>query len=205
MSPPSLTDLVGSVVVLRDRDGRGGRHVVDHVHGDIAICSDVFRGRHAQTARWGPGQEVELGAPAERGWIVGAGRVERVARGGSVTLAVGRLEVVQRRQAYREEIVVPLLVREHLTDRGRRGRTDNLSASGFAARLEGHPIGDGTDVLVTFSMPERDELTLACRKVAGDLQQRFEFVDIDRATEERLARFVRAAELARRRAERLIE
>jgi len=32
-------------------------------------------------------------------------------------------------------------------------------------------------VLVTFSMPERDEVTVLCRKVPGDLQQRFEFIE----------------------------
>lgn len=196
---PELADLVDAVVVLRDAVGQGGRYVVDHVHGDTAICNDVFRGRQVMASRWTAGTELELGAPDDRGWLVATAHVEHATRAGSITLTVGELRVVQRRRAYREEIVVPFVLREHLADRGRRGRTDNLSAGGFAARIEGGPLDEGTEVLVTFSLPDHDELTVPCRKVTGDLPQRFEFVDLDNRTEERLARLVRATELARRR------
>jgi hypothetical protein len=202
---PRLADLVGAVVVLRDRHGHGARYVVDHVHEQTAICSYVFRGRHVPATRWSEGDEVQLGAPAERGWLVATARVAAQRVEGSVVLAVDALEVVQRRHAFREHIVVPLLLRTHLVDRGRRGRTENLSATGFAARVEGTPYDDGTELLVTLSMPEGDELTLSCRKVAGDLPQRFELVDVDLPTTERLARLVRAQELARRRADRPLE
>lgn len=197
-----LPELVETVVILRDRHGRGARYHVDHVHDGTAICTYVFRGRHAPPTAWAPGDEVHLGAPGERGWIVGSGEVTHSGSdGGSVGVAIHHLEVVQRRQAYREELVVPFVLREHLTAPGRRGRTDNLSHGGFAARVAGPSVPEGTEVLVTFALPDHDEVTLPCRKVAGDLPERFEFVDLDRRTEDRLARLVRAAELARRRAE----
>jgi hypothetical protein len=202
---PRLEDLVDTVVVLRDGRGHGARYVVDHVHDQTAICSYVFRGRHAPPTRWEPGDEIELGAPSARGWVVGLARIEAARAEGSVVVRVDELEVVQRRGAYRERIVVPLVLRTHPQDPGRRGRTDDLSASGFAARVEGIPFEDGTELLVTFSMPERDELTLPCRKVIGDLPQRFELVGLDPGNRERLARLVRATELARRRAARAIE
>lgn len=203
MPQPTLADLLDTVVVLRDGHGAGGRYVVDHVHDATAVCSDVFRGRQVVPVRWSVGDVVELGAPGERGWLVASARVEHVNPAGSLTLSVQTLEVVQRRHAYREDLVVPFVLREHLADPGRRGRTDNLSAGGFAARIEGPPLPEGTDVLVTFSLPDHDELTVPCRKVTGDLPQRFEFVDLDGRTEERLVRLVRAGELACRRAERV--
>ena len=202
---PRLDDLLDDVVVLRDGRGHGARYVVDHVHDGTVICSYVFRGRHTPPTRWAVGDVVELGAPAERGWIVAEGRVEAERLEGSVTVRVERLHVVQRRQAYREELVVPLVLRAHPDDRGRRGRTENLSASGFAARVEGPPFEEGTELLVTLALPDGDELTLPCRKVAGDLPQRFELVGTDPATQERLARLVRVTELARRRARNIRE
>lgn len=205
MPDPTLDELLGTVVVLRDGRGHGARYVVDHVHDDAAICSYVFRGRHTPPTRWGVGDVVELGAPADRGWLVATARVESERAEGSVSLRVERLHLVQRRQTYREEVVIPLLLRTDLTDRGRRGRTENLSAGGFAARVEGVPFEDGAELLVSLAMPEGDQLTLPCRKVAGDLPQRFELLGVDRATEERLARFVRVTELARRRADRPVE
>lgn len=200
--PPPLSDLVDTVVVLRDAEGRGARYVVDHVHDATAICSYVFRGRHVPPIRWVVDDTVELGAATARGWLVGHGRIGDASAGGSVTVVVGELEVVQRRQAYREAIAVPLVLQELLGGQERRGRTENLSAGGFAARLDGVPVDDGADALVSFSMPEGDELTLPCRKVAGDLPQRFEFLELDTATEDRLVRLVRVTELARRRADR---
>ncbi|HEX4902943.1 MAG TPA: PilZ domain-containing protein [Acidimicrobiales bacterium] len=200
MPDPTLADLLDDVVVLRDGRGHGARYVVDHVHDGTVICSYVFRGRHVPPTRWAVGDEVELGAPAERGWIVADGRVESERAEGSVTVRIERLQVVQRRQAYREELVVPLVLRAHPSDRGWRGRTENLSASGFAARVDGTPFEEGTELLVTLALPDGDDLTLACRKVAGDLPQRFELVGVDPVTEERLVRLVRITELARRRA-----
>lgn len=205
MPAPTLGDLLECVVVLRDGRGRGARYVVDHVHEDVAICSYVFRGRHVSPTRWSAGDEVELGAPADRGWVVGTGRVQAERSEGSVTVRIERLQLVQRRQAYREEVLVPLVLREHPADRGRRGRTENLSATGFAARVDGVPYEDGTELLVTLAMPEGDEITLPCRKVAGDLPQRFELLSADRATQDRLARLVRVTELARRREARIRE
>lgn len=205
MADPTLEDLLERVVVLRDRRGHGARYVVDHVHGDVATCSYAFRGRHVPVSRWSVGDEIELGAPADRGWVVATGRVESGQAGGSVTVRVGRLQLVQRRQTSREEVVVPLVLRTHPSGAGRRGRTENLSASGFAARVEGTPFEDGTELLVTLAMPEGDEVNAACRKVAGDLPQRFELVGIDRPTAERLARLVRVTELARRRETRVRE
>ncbi len=201
-APPTIAQLIDAVVVLRDRSGRQARFVVDHVSGDTLICSYVFRGRHVAPTRCEVGDEIELGAPADGGWVVATAQVRDTTTAGSLTVEVTHLDVVQRRSAFREEIVVPLVVRERFDDRGRRGRTENLSAGGFAARVQGHPFDDGTDVLVTFSMPERDEVTVLCRKVSGDLQQRFEFIELDVPTQERFARMVRATELAKRRARR---
>lgn len=203
--PPSLADLVDAVVVLRDAEGRGARYVVDHVHDATAICSYVFRGRHVPPIRWEAGDPVELGAPSPRGWVVGHGHVGDAGATGAVTVVIDAVEVVQRRQAYREEIVVPFVLRELAGGKRRRGRTENLSAGGFAARMEGLPLDDGADVLVSLAMPEGDELTLPCRKIAGDLPQRFEFLELDTATEDRLVRLVRVTELARRRAGRAVD
>ena len=201
---PTLDDLLGDVVVLRDAHGRRARFVIDHVRGAQAVCTYVFRGRHEPPTRCAPGEPVELGTAGERGWIVAAGRVESARTAASVTVDVDEITVVQRRSAYREEVVLPFVLRAD-SPPPRRGRTDNLSIGGFAARIEGLPIPDGREVWVTFDMPEGDALTLACRKVSGDLQQRFGFIDLDRATEDRLARLVRGIELAKRRSRRPLD
>lgn len=202
---PTLDDLLGAVVVLRDADGRRARFVVDHVRDDTAICSYVFGGRHAPPTRCEPGGAVELGAAGARGWIVAVGEVKSVNGPSAVTIEVDEVRLVQRRNAYREDVVLPFVLREDLSGPGRRGRTDNLSIGGFAARISGTPLPEGRQVLVTFDMPERDEVTVTCVKVSGDLQQRFAFVDLDRPTEDRFARLVRGAELAKRRARRIQE
>ncbi len=199
---PTLEDLLGAVVVLRDAHGRRARFVIDHVSGTQAVCSYVFRGRHTPPTRCAPGEPVELGTAGEHGWIVAAGQVQSAGASASVTVDVDEITVVQRRSAYREEVVLPFVLRTG-DPPPRRGRTDNLSIGGFAARIEGLPVRDGDEAWVTFDMPEGDELTLVCRKVAGDLQQRFGFVDLDRPTEDRFARLVRGVELAKRRARRL--
>jgi len=202
---PRLDDLVGAVVVLRDGRGNGGRYVVDHVHETTAVCTYVFRGRRPAPGRWRRGDAVELGAASLRGWIVASATVASGDPGATVALAVADLELVQRRRAYREDVVVPLVLRTGPDDAGRRGRTENLSHTGFAARLEGRPLPPGAGAWVQLAMPEGDELVLECRKVGGDLLERFELVGPHRAAQERLARLVRATELARRRADHVLE
>lgn len=204
MSEPQLPDLIDGIVVLRNERGDSERYVVDHASERTLICSFLLRGRAQASVRWSVGELVELGLPDDRGgWLVATGEVMDARLEGSVTVRVDQFGRVQRRQAYREEVVVPLVIRPESSDeQPRRGRTENLSATGFAARLNGAPYPEGTELVVTLSMPEGDDLTLACRKVGGDLPQRFELTGLDRSTEERLTRLVRAAELARRRAER---
>lgn len=206
---PTLDDLVDAVVVLQDRHGRSARYVVEHVSPATVICSYVFRGRHRPEVRCEVGDEIELGTSAAAGWLLITGRVVDVKLEGMVSLHVESLRIVQRRRAYREDVIVPFTLRRVRTATTAavtlRGRTDNLSAGGFAARIEGHPIPLEAEVGVTFQMPERDELALRAVKVGGDLQQRFAFVDLDTGSEDRLVRLVRAAELSRRRATRIIE
>ncbi len=199
MPDPTVDDLADAVLTLRDARGNEARYVVDRIGDGRLTCSYVFRGRHLPPVDCREGEIVELGTGDPRGLLVARGEVARVVDAGGLTVTVDHVEIVQRRNAYREDIVLPLTLRDSLDDPGRRGRTENLSTGGFAGRVTGTPIDPGEDVLVTFDMPERDGVTVVSRKVGGDLPQRFRFVNLDRRTEERLARMVRAAELERRR------
>ncbi len=201
-SPPTLDDLLGSVVVLRDPHGNQARYVVDHVSETTAICSYVFRGRHTPPVDYRRGDRIEFGTGTDRGWIIASGQVHELNRTGSVAVIVEDVRMVQRRRAYREEVVLRIVVADGI-GAARKGRTENLSIGGFAARVEGPPYEVDTEVLVTFAMPERDQVVVPCRKIVGDIQQRFAFLELDRPTEDRFARLVREAELAKRRDGRL--
>lgn len=200
MAEPALEELLDSIVVLSDAGGQRARYLVEHVSGDTAVCSYLFKGRHRAPIAASLGERVELGAPSPRGWVVATGKVGAVTAQGIVTVTVEDLQVVQRRRAYRETVVVPFILREDLSSSGRRGRTDNLSIGGFAGRVHGPPIPTDAELLVVFEMPEGDQVVATCRKVAGDIQQRFAFRDLSRTVEDRLAKLVRAAELEKRRA-----
>lgn len=203
--PTTLLELLGGVVVLRDPAGRRARYTVDGIEDRHAVCSYVFRSRHEPPVRCRPGDTVELGAAAADGWLTALATVESVDSRGTIGVHVDEIGIIQRRQAYREEIVIPFAIATRLDADLRKGRTDNLSVGGFAARIAGHPLPDGTVATVVFAMPEGDDLKVEAEKVGGDIQQRFRFVEIHRSVEERFARMVRGAELSRRRARRPLE
>ncbi len=204
-STPTLDELKGAVVVLRDPAGRRARFTIDRIVDQRAVCTYVFRGRHDPPVSCQAGDLIELGAPAVDGWLTALATVESVGEQGKVVVEVDEIHVVQRRQSYREEVVIPFAIGGSFDNDLRKGRTSNLSIGGFAAKVAGTPVPDGSLTTVVFAMPEGDAVKVSAQKIGGDIQQRFSFVDIHRSVEERFARMVRAAELERRRAWRRIE
>lgn len=202
---PTIEELLGGVVVIRDPAGRRGRFTVELVDDRTAICRYVFRGRHDPSVRCQPGDSIEIGAAAVDGWLTALATVQSTGGPGTFTVDVDEVGIVQRREHYREDIVIPFVLASRYDVDLRKGRTDNMSVGGFAARTAGTPLPDGSDATVVFAMAEGDDIKVTVQKLGGDIQQRFRFVEIHRSVEERFARMVRDAELARRRARRPIE
>lgn len=199
---PTIDDLARAVVVVRDPYGREARYVVDRVSGEQVHASYMFRGRHLTPLKLDVDDIAELGTGGVNGWVHAVGPVVQHTTKGELVVRIDDLRLVQRRAAYREDVILPLKATDDRENPPRKGRTQNLSTGGFAGRFVGTPFDDGDEVLVTFDFPQQSDVTIMSRKIGGDLPQRFQFVDLDMRTEEMIAKLVREAELDRRRTTR---
>lgn len=199
---PTIDDLARAVVVVRDPYGREARYVIDHIAGEQVHASYMFRGRHMTPLKLDVDDVAELGTGGVNGWVHAVGVVVQHSGKGELVVRIDDLRLVQRRTAYREEVVLPLKASDDPEAPPRKGRTQNLSTGGFAGRFVGTPFDDGEEVVVTFDFPQQSDVTIVSRKIGGDLPQRFQFVSLDRRTEEMIAKTVREAELERRRSRR---
>ena len=198
---PQLHDVRGAILILEDHRGESARYSVDFVGDAVLICGYVFKGRHRSPLALRVGSDYHFGAPVGNGWIAGIVTVTDVGAHETLTLKVMEFALEQRREAYRESVNNEVVVTVPASGRPRRGHTLNLSIGGFAARLDGTPIDNQSLATARLRLGDTDDdiVELRVRKVGGDIDQRFQFIGMDRRVRERLAKVVREAELDKRR------
>lgn len=101
---PTLTELPGSIVVLTTPEGTSVRYVVDHVTDRNLYLSYVLRGRERSPLRVAVGDQVEIGAGHDLGWVLARGAAVSGDASASLVVRVDEMFLVQRRQAYREAV-----------------------------------------------------------------------------------------------------